>query len=297
MQTQILIQSFVNGLLLGGLYAIIGLGMSLIFGIMGMTNIAHGDFMILGTFFCMILARQFTGSILLALLITLAIMAAIGFLIQNFVVNRVIDKGAEPTILVAFGLSVLIQNVLFWFFGANAQTLPTPDLARSIDTLVSTPWFNFTLSGNFVINFVVAVVVVVAVNFIIRKTSFGRAMRATADNVAAAELMGVSTKRIYTYAMCLTLVISCIAGVLIGQTYAFYTFSGTEYLIIAFGVVVIGGMGSIIGTLIGGLVLGLAMLMGSAVFGTAYQVLSGYAVMLIILTVRPRGLLGNMTRK
>ena len=292
MQTQILLQSLVNGLLLGGLYAIIGLGMSLIFGIMGMTNIAHGDFMILGTFLCMVLATQFGGNVIPALLISMAIMGVFGFLIQSFVVNRVIDKGPEPTLLVTFGLSILIRNVLFLIFGANARVIPIAELKT---TIVNTQWF--TIAGDYALNFIVAILVVVAVYLIIKKTSFGRAMRASSDNPAAAELMGVNTKRIYALAMGLTLVVACIAGLLIGQTFAFYTYTGTQYLIFAFGVVVIGGMGSITGTLIGGLVLGLAQLMGSAVFGTAYQLLSGYAVMLIILTLRPRGLLGNMTRK
>ena len=292
MQAQVMVQSLINGILLGGLYAIVGLGMSLIFGIMRMTNIAHGDFMILGTFFCMILAIQFTGNVLLALLVTVIIMAVLGFLIQSFIINRVIDKGSEPTLLVTFGLSILIQNVLFLFFGADPRTIPNASLRANI---VNNQWFS--ISGTFLINFVVAVVVILAVNLIIKKTPFGRAIRATSDNVAAAELMGVNTKRIYSYTMCLTVVTASIAGLLIGQTYAFYTYTGTQWLIIAFGVVVIGGMGSILGTLIGGIVLGLAQLVGSAIFGTAYQLLAGYAVMLIILAVRPRGLLGNMTRK
>ena len=292
MLTNVLIQSLINGILLGGLYAIVGLGMSLIFGIMRMTNIAHGDFMIMGTFICMVIARQYIDNMILALLATLVIMAVLGFLIQNFLVNRVIDKGSEPALLVTFGLSILIQNVLFLFFGADPQTISAAALRANI---VNTQWFS--ISGTFLLNFVVAVVVVLAVNIIIKKTSFGRAIRATSDNVAAAELMGVNTKRIYAYTMCLTLITAGIAGLLIGQTYAFYTYTGTQWLIIAFGVVVIGGMGSIMGTLLGGVVLGLAQLVSSAIFGTAYQILSGYAVMLIILAVRPRGLLGNMTRK
>ena len=292
MQAQVLIQSLVNGLLLGGLYAIIGLGMSLIFGIMGMTNIAHGDFMILGTFLCMVLASEFGGNVLPALLISVVLMGAFGFLVQSFIVNRVIDKGAEPTLLVTFGLSIFIRNILFLIFGADARVLPIPALKTNI---VSTRWFS--IAGDYALNFIAAILVVVIVYILIKKTALGRAMRASSDNPAAAELMGVNTKRIYALAMSLTLIVACIAGLLIGQTFAFYTYTGTNYLIFAFGVVVIGGMGSIMGTLLGGLVLGLAQLMGSAVFGTAFQVLSGYAVMLIILTLRPRGLLGNMTRK
>ena len=165
MQTQILVQSFINGLLLGGLYAIIGLGMSLIFGIMGMTNIAHGDFMILGTFFCMVLALQFSGNVLLALLITMAIMGVFGLIIQSFVVNRVIDKGSEPALLVTFGLSIFIRNILFLIFGADARVISVPALKTNI---VNTRWFS--IAGDYALNFVVAIIVVLAVHFIIRKT-------------------------------------------------------------------------------------------------------------------------------
>ena len=127
---QELIQSCLNGILLGGLYALIGLGMSLIFGIMKLTNLAHGDLMILGTFSAMVISMQFAGSIILALIITAAIMVVIGFLAQTFLINKVVDKGAEPPLLITFGISIIIQNVLLKFFGADARSIPASLLQK-----------------------------------------------------------------------------------------------------------------------------------------------------------------------
>ncbi len=289
---QELIQSLINGILLGGLYAVIGVGMSLIFGIMGLTNLAHGDLMILGTFFTMIITTQITGNILLALLITIVIMIVLGFLFQNFLVNKVIDKGSEAPLLVTFGLSIILQNMLLLFFGADARSIQN---SLSANNIVSTGWFS--ISSIYLINFIVAIVVILVLNFIMNTTYFGRSIRATSNDVIASELMGVNTKRIYSYTMCLALITASIAGVLVGMTFIFYPSTGTQYLIIAFGVVVIGGIGSISGTLVGGIILGLAQLLGAYFLGPAYMLLTGFIVLLIILAVRPQGLLGNAVRK
>jgi branched-chain amino acid transport system permease protein len=219
-------------------------------------------------------------------------MIFVGILIQKFLINKVIDKGAEPALLVCFGLSIIIQNSLLLGFGPNSQTIPT--------TLVNTNILHtnhLSVSGQYALNFLVAVFVIVALSLVMKKTPLGRAIRAASSDVVAAEIMGVNTKRMYIYAMCLTMAATCVAGLLVGQTFVFYPSSGTQYLIIAFGVVVIGGMGSIFGTLIGGIILGLSQLLGANFLGTPYQILTGYVVMLIILTLRPQGLLSKKARK
>lgn len=287
-----LLQSIVTGLLLGGLYALIGVGMSLIFGIMKITNIAHGDLMILSTFFTMMFALKFTGSIIIALLFTMAVMVVIGVLVQKFLINRVIDKGAEPALLICFGLSITIQNALLLAYGPNSQNIPT---ALSNTNILHTD--HLSISGQYALNFIVAVAVILVLSLVIKKTALGRAIRATSSDVVAAEIMGVNTKRMYIYAMGLTMAATCVAGLLVGQTFVFYPSSGTQYLIIAFGVVVIGGMGSIFGTLLGGIILGLSQLIGASLFGTSFQILSGYLVLLIILAMKPQGLLSKKVRK
>ena len=285
-------QSLVNGVLLGGLYAIIGLGMSLIFGIMGLTNLGHGDLMIVASYLIVILATQFVGNILLAILIAIAAMIAIGFLVQNFLINKVVDKGSEPPLLITFGISIILQNALLQLFGATQKTIPTSFAATNI---IKTPWFS--VSAVYAINFIAAIVLVTAIHLLIKKTNFGRSIRSTSDDVVASELMGINTKRIYSYTMALAMVTAAIAGLLVGMTFNFYPTAGTQYLIIAFGVVVIGGMGSLVGTLIGGILLGLSQMVGSLLFGTAYQLIFGYVVLLVILAIRPQGLLAGATRK
>lgn len=287
-----IIQSILNGILLGGLYAIIGIGMSLVFGIMGLTNLAHGDLIIVGAFLSMTFATQFFGSLWISLLITIVIMMMIGFVMQHFLINKVLDKGAEPALLATFGVSICLSNALLLVFGADARSISSSFASANIITTKI-----FSLSAVYVLDFIVAIAVIVALHYMLKYTYFGRSIRATSDDASAAELMGVNTKRIYSYTMCLAMVSATIAGLLVGMTFVFYPSTGTQYLIIAFGVVVIGGMGSLMGTLVGGMILGLAQLLGAYFFGTGYQLLVGYLVLLILLTIKPEGLLSTATRK
>ena len=292
MNLELLTQSIVTGLLLGGLYALIGIGLSVIFGIMGLTNIAHGNLIILSAFLILTFSKAFGGNILIGLLAAIAAMVVIGFLIQNFLVNKVIDKGPEPALLVTFGLSIIIQNTLQLIFGADTNYIKS---ALSNTNILSTKYLS--ISGAYLFNFIVAVAVVVVLSLFIKKTRLGRAIRAASCSARTAELMGVNTKLIYSVTMAIAMGSACVAGLLLGSTFAFYSYSGPQYLIIAFGVVVIGGMGSITGTLLGGIILGLAQLLSSYFFGAGYQIFSGYVVMLILLTLKPSGLLSGKTRK
>jgi len=287
-----IIQSVLNGLLLGGLYAVIGIGMSLIFGVMGLTNLAHGDLIIVGAFVCMTLTAQLVGSVWAAIVITVVIMAAIGFFIQGFLINRVLDKGAEPALLTTFGVSICLSNTLLLFFGADARSI-----SSSFATANAFSTNLFSVSSVYLLDFFIAICVIAVLHCILQYTYFGRSVRAASDNIHAAELMGVDTKKVFSYAMALAMVSAAIAGLLVGMTFIFYPSTGTQYLIIAFGVVVIGGMGSLLGTLLGGIILGLAQLLGAYFWGSGYQLLAGYLVLLLILTVKPEGLLSIASRK
>ena len=296
----LLIQSIVTGILLGGLYAVIGIGMSLVFGIMRLTNIAHGDFMIMASYFTLFFVLEMIGDAfrsqlianVLALLITIALMLILSWIIQTFLVNRVIDKGSEPPLLVMFGVSIIIRNAMLLIFGANNKIIPNPLLTTNI---LNSP--NISISGGYLVNFAVGLVVIFALIFIIQKTYFGMSIRATSSNRTGAELLGVNTKRIFSYTLCLAVITASIAGFLVGQTFVFYPSTGPQYLIIAFGVVVIGGMGSLGGTLAGGIILGLAQLLGAYFFGTGWQTITGYVFMLVILTIRPQGIFAKAVRR
>lgn len=289
-----MLQAVITGILLGGLYAIIGIGMSLVFGIMKLTNLAHGDLMILGTYITMAILNSTGMNLIFATVLAILIMMVIGFVIQNFLVNRVLDKGSEPALLVTFGVSIFLSNLLLKIFGANNQRLENPLSTQNILTI---PSLNLSISSMYLFSFVVGVIIIVALHILMQKTNFGRSIRSTSDDTMASELMGVNTKRAYSLAMIIAMLTAAVAGVLVGSTYVFYPSSGTQSLIIAFGVVVIGGMGSLIGTLAGGIVLGLAQLVGGSIFGTGYQMLIAYIVLLIILALRPNGLFARASRK
>ena len=280
-----MVQCIVTGILLGGLYSMIGIGMSLVFGIMKLTNLAHGDLMILGTYLTLVIARMAGLPLIVATILSVAVMCVLGFLIQQFLVNKVMDKGEAPALLVTFGVSFFLSNLMLNIFGADNQTIANSLASKNIITTDK-----LSVSASYLTSFIIAVVIIVALSLVMQKTNFGRSIRATSDDAMAAELMGVNTKMAYAAAMVICMGITAIAGTLVGSTFVFYPSSGTQYLIIAFGVVVIGGMGSLIGTLTGGIVLGLAQVIGGFVFGSGVQMLIAYIVLLVILAVRPNGL-------
>jgi len=283
-----LAQDILNGLLLGGLYAIVAIGLSTIFGIVRLVNLAHGDLMILASYLSLFLISALSVSPLLTLVAIMPVMFAIGYILQRFLLNRVLGEEMEPPLLVAFGVSIILQNLMLMTF--------TPD-ARSLMSDLSL--MTFSLGGNlsvpvlYLINFCIALAVIAGQHYFLQNTYMGRGIRAASDDKYAAQLMGVNTKNTYAVAMGIAIMTAGVAGVLVGMTFTFYPHSGPQYLIIAFGVVVIGGLGSMKGTFVGGLILALAQIMGARVFGPGYQLLCGYVVLLIVLAIRPQGLLGR----
>ena len=279
-----LIQTIIQGLLIGGLYAAIGLGMSMIFGIVKITNLAHGDFLILACYISLI----FTGIIgnpIITLAVVVPIMFFIGFGIQRSLLNRVIGRGDEPPLLITFGLSIIIQNLLLYFFTADAQRLHSNLLLESIKV-----GEHIYIPVLWLISCIVGVAVILVLATYMNGTYMGRAIRATADDTEAAQLMGVNIRATFGIAMGIAMMTASVSGVFIGMVFPFYPSSGPTWLIVAFAVVVIGGIGSIYGTLAAGLIFGLAQVVGGYFVGQQYQQLIGYVILLIMLTVRPQGL-------
>ena len=275
-----MIQQIVNGILLGGVYALVGVGMSMIFGIVQLTNLAHGEFVILSAYLSTTLCTALGLHPLLTLIITVPLMFVVGIVLQNLLINRVMARGSEPALLVTFGLSIIIQNALLLIFSADAQRMVTSFQSMSINLgAIKLPVLNLLV-------FAIGVVVVLLLDVFMKKTYLGQSIRATSDDTTAAGLMGVNVKRTYGIAMGIAMGTAALAGLCVGMPWTFYPTSGSQYLIIAFGVVVIGGMGSIKGTLIAGLVFGLAQVLG----GTNYGMLVSYIVLLVMLIVRPQGL-------
>ena len=286
------LQPILNGILFGGLYAAVGVGLSMIFGIVKLVNLAHGDLMIIGSYLTMVLVGTFSFlNPWTSLIIVVPVMFVVGFLVQKFLLNRVLGQGMEPPLIVAFGLSIIIQNGLLLIFSPDAQSLETPLAVQSIRVTEF-----FFVPVIYVVAFLVGVAVIIFLHFFFKKSFLGRAIRAASDDEEAAQLMGIDTRNIYAWAMGIAIASSAVAGTLVGTTSNFYPYTGPQYLIIAFGVVIIGGVGSMAGTLLGGFVLGLSQLLGGQIFGPGYQLLSGYIILLILLAVRPEGLLGRAGR-
>jgi branched-chain amino acid transport system permease protein len=286
-----IIQSLINGILLGGIYAAVGIGLSMIFGLVRMVNLAHGDLMILSAYIALAIMGATGIDPYISLIGVLPLMFGVGYLIQMFILNRVLGKGMEPPLIVAFGLSIILQNALLLVFSPDDRSLETAIATGSIPVTETISIPMITLVG-----FVVGGCVIILLQLLLRFTSLGRAIRAASDDEGAAQLMGINTRKIYAVAMGIAMATAAVAGTLIGATYSFNPATGPQYLIIAFGVVIIGGAGSMPGTFVGGMILGLAQLLGAYFFGTGYQLLSGYLILLIVLALRPQGIFGRKER-
>jgi branched-chain amino acid transport system permease protein len=278
----------INGILLGGLYAAIGIGLSMVFGIMRQVNLAHGDLMILSSYFSLLFVQVLGIHPVFTLFLVIPLMFFIGYLLQIFFFNRVMQRAMEPFLMISFGLSIILENALLLIFTPDARSLKTALVIKSIDAF---GFFHIPLIH--LLNFTAGLLVLVVLQQFMKRTYLGWAINASADNVTAAKLMGIDVKKVYAYAMGIAAVTAAISGVLVGMTFTFYPHSGTQYLIIAFGVVIIGGLGSLPGTFIGGLVLGVSQLFGGRILGPGFQLLSGYMILIIVLTIKPQGLLGR----
>ncbi len=282
------LEPLINGILLGGLYAVIGIGLSMIFGIMRQVNLAHGELMILASYFSLVFIQLLGLHPLLTFLFVLPATFILGYLIQTFLFNRVLEKGMEPYLMISFGLSIILQNAMLLIFTPDARTLKTGLVIKSLNVFDL-----FHVPVIYLVNFAAGFIVLGLLHAMMKRTYLGWAIRAASDNLTAARLMGINPKRVYALAMGIAVTTAAISGVLVGMTFTFYPHSGTQYLIIAFGVVIIGGLGSLPGTFLGGLILGVSQLVGGRIIGPGLQLLSGYIILLIVLTIRPQGLLGR----
>jgi branched-chain amino acid transport system permease protein len=278
----------VNGILLGGLYAVIGIGLSMIFGIMRQVNLAHGDLMIIASYFSLITIQLLGLHPLISCIFVLPAMFLFGFLIQYFLFNRVIEKGMEPFLMISFGLSIILQNALLLIFTPDARALKTSLVIKSVNVFDL-----FTIPLIYLVNFSVGLLVLVVLHQFMKRTYLGWAIHAASDELSGAKLMGINPRKVYASAMGIAAVTAATSGVLVGMTFTFYPYSGTQYLIIAFGVVIVGGLGSLPGTFIGGMILGVSQLVGARILGTGFQLFSGYIILLVVLCIRPQGILGR----
>ncbi len=280
----ILVDTLVQGILLGGLYALFAAGLSLVFGIMRLVNLAHGDLIVFAAYLVLLGVSLLGLSPFVAALLAAPIMFILGWLLQSAVLNRVLGKDILPPLLVTFGLSIAIQNGLLEAFSADSRRIPAGALeGASINLGI------VTVGVMPLLTFASAIAVIVALNAIFYQTALGRAFRATSDDTVTAGLMGIEPKRIFAIATGLAMVVVTVAALYLGMRANFDPSVGPARLLYAFEAVIIGGLGSLWGTLAGGIIIGVAQTFGAAI-NPEWQILAGHIAFLLVLLVKPRGL-------
>jgi len=283
------IDTIIQGVLLGGLYALFAAGLSLIFGIMRLVNLAHGDLIVLAAFVILAVAHAFGLDAFAAAALALPLMFAAGYALQFLLLNRTLGPDILPPLLVTFGLSIIIQNSLLEAFSADSQHLAV----GAIETA------SIPLGGGLAIGmmpfltFVSAIVLILLLNALFYRTALGRAFRATSDDTEIAQLMGIETRRIFATAMAVAMVVVTIAALYLGMRATFDPTIGPARLLYAFEAVIIGGLGSLWGTLAGGIIIGIAQTIGANI-NPEWQILAGHLAFLAVLMLRPRGLIPRL---
>lgn len=276
--------TLLQGILLGGLYALFAAGLSLVFGIMRLVNLAHGDLIVLAAFLILLVVSSLGLDPFLAAVLAAPLMFGLGWFIQYHILNRTLGKDVLPPLLVTFGLSIVIQNGLLQAFTADSRRISAGALESAS---IQMGGINAGLMP--LVTFGSAVCVIIILNYLIYRTALGRAFRATSDDVVTASLMGIRPNSIFAIATGLAMMIVTIAALYLGIRANFDPTAGPARLIYAFEAVIIGGLGSLWGTLAGGVILGLAQTVGAAI-NPEWQILAGHIAFLLVLLFRPRGL-------
>jgi branched-chain amino acid transport system permease protein len=279
------VNAVVQGVLLGGLYALFACGLSLLFGVMRIINLAHGDLALLGTFMVFVVVDNLGWSPFAALIIVLPGAAVVGWALQRLMFDRAMQGGELAPLLATFGLSIVIGNLLLETFSADTHGLSAGALETSAWRISD----ELSIGALPALIFVVAVLLLGGLQLFLSRTPLGRAMRATADDPGTAELVGIDARRVYATAAAIALATAALAGAFFGMRSSFDPTLGPAQLIFAFEAVIIGGLGSLWGTLVGGIILGVAQAVGAEI-DPAWSILSGHIVFLAVLAFRQGGI-------
>ncbi len=284
------VNAIIEGVLTGGLYALFACGLSLMFGVMKVVNLAHGDLAVVAGYLAVGVIALTHMPVLWTIPVVIVLMAVIGYILQRSIIQGAISRGELTTLIVTFGLSIVIENGLQQFFTANSRGLGVGDsfitASFSIGSQVIIPYMNLGI-------FVLAVIVLLGLNQYLSSTKYGRLIRAVADDREAAQLSGADYRHVFGIAAAIAFGTVAIAGICEGMITTISPTIGTDtILLFAFASVVIGGLGSLWGTLVGGVILGVAQAIG-AQYNPSYETLAGYAVFLIVLVIRPQGLVSQ----
>lgn len=285
--TDLVIQSLLNGLLLGGIYAVAALGLSLVFGIMDIVNLAHGHMLMVGAYVAILLFSVLGLTPILGMVVAFVVLFLFGMALQRVVLERVVGEGMEQPIIVLFGLALILQSLGRILVGTDSQAtdIGIPGDAITLGAA--------TLSFPRVVTFFISVGLILATWAFLKYTTTGLAIRATAQNSSAAQYMGIDTDNIYVLTLGLGTALAGAAGALLSMLFPIDPFVGWSYLLKAFAVVVLGGVGSVAGTLVGGLILGVSENVGVLYLGGGFRDIISFSIFLLVLLVRPHGLFGT----
>jgi branched-chain amino acid transport system permease protein len=282
-----LLQSTATGLMLGGLFALSALGLSLVLGVMRLVNLVHGELVVIGAYLAFVLLAVAGVDPLLSLPVVAVVAGALAYPVQRLLLQPLARHGEEAPLLTTFALSVIAQNLLILLFTGNTRAIDRPYTRSAIEL------GPVTVPTIYLISFGITAVVSVGVHVLITRTAFGRCLRAGSEDAEAAGAVGVRVARLHTATYALAGAIAGVSGALIGMAFSFTPTSGTEFLLTGFAVVVLGGLGSVKGTVAGGLLLGVVESWGATIAGDGYRLFVGLVVFLVFLAVRPQGLYGR----
>lgn len=283
------VNAIVQGVLLGGLYALFAAGLSLIFGVMRLVNIAHGDMIVAAAYLALVVVQATGLHPLASAVLVVPLMALFGYVLQRLLLNPTIGKDLLSPLLVTFGISVILQNGLLVGFTADSQRLS----AGSIETASIEVLPGLSLGVLPMLVFVASVLIIFGLELLFYRTALGRAFRATSDDQEVAQLMMLDRRHVFGMAMALSSAVVAIAGIFLAIRTNFDPSSGSARLLFGFEAVIIGGLGNLWGTLAGGIVLGLSQAIGAQI-SPGWQILAGHLVFFVVLAIKPRGLFPRM---
>lgn len=283
-----LLDALITGVLLGGIFAITALGLSLVFGVMRLVNIVHGELIVLGAYLSLELVHRAGLDPLLTILIVAPVLFLFAAPLHRVLLEPLMAKGPEPALLTTFALSVIGQNLYILIWSGDTQSLPAPYATGSFSV------GSLHIPAMYLISFGIALVLSFWVHLMLQRTGLGREIRASSEDSATAAGLGVNVTRVRVFVYGLAAACAAVGGVLVGLTFDFTPTTGLTYLLTGFAVVVLGGLGSVKGTLFGAVLLGIVESVGAAFWGDGYRDLIGFVAFLIVLSLRPQGLFGRV---
>jgi branched-chain amino acid transport system permease protein len=285
------LQFLVNGLVTGSFYALSALGLTLIFGLMRVVNFAHGEFYMMGGILGWFVTSRLGLDFFSGLVAVAVLMAAFGWLVDRFLIERVRDQGEEPGILLTIGLSIFLANSALLAVGTAPQKIegPVGNELVVLGPVITTQLRLFSVA--------VCALLIIGVHLLVQKTKLGRAMRATFQDPMAAKLAGIKTERVYASTFALGVTLAAMSGMLLGSVYSAQVAIGGLISLKAFVVVILGGMGSFGGAILGGLILGIAESMWGGYVSTGLVDIIGFAIVIMTLLFRPYGLFSTRSER